>query len=106
MTEPGNIVDLSPAARRLAELVARVPDGDLGRPTPCPSYALGDLIEHVGGLARAFTAAACKELGELTEGAPSGDAARLGADWRERIARDLDALGRAWADPAAWSGMT
>lgn len=99
-------LDLDPAARRLADLVGRVRDEDLAKPTPCPAYTLGDLIEHVGGFALAFTAAARKERGGLTEGAPPGDAARLGDGWRERIARDLGTLAQAWRDPGAWDGMT
>jgi len=99
-------LDLDPAARRLAGLVTRVRDEDLRKPTPCPAYTLGDLIEHVGGLALAFTAAARKERGRLTEGAPPGDAARLADGWRERIARDLGTLAEAWRDPGAWDGMT
>src|ERR1051326_4545652 len=95
-------VDLGPAARRLGELVARVDDGELGDPTPCPAYSLGDLIDHVGGLALAFTAAAKKERGGAAEMQPSGDRSRLGEDWRERIPRDLAALARAWQEPAAW----
>ena len=101
-----DIVDLGPGAQQLADLVARTSDGELGRPTPCPAYTLGDLIEHVGGLALAFTAAANKDFGPFTEGTPSGDASRLGPDWRERIPRDLAALAAAWRDPAAWDGMT
>jgi uncharacterized protein (TIGR03083 family) len=65
-------VDLGPAALRLAELVARVTDDELAKPTPCPAYTLGDLIDHVGGLALAFTAAARKESGPRVEQAPSG----------------------------------
>jgi hypothetical protein len=41
------MVDLQPAARRLADLVAGVPDGMLDAPTPCPKYRLGDLLDHV-----------------------------------------------------------
>src|ERR1700721_107795 len=51
-----NKVDLTPAAQRLADLVARVKDDELSGPTPCPAYTLGDLIEHVGGVALAFRA--------------------------------------------------
>jgi uncharacterized protein (TIGR03086 family) len=101
-----SIVDLGPAAQRLAELVARVEDNELGKPTPCPAYRLGDLIDHVGGLALAFTAAANKDSGKYGNQAPSGDASRLRDDWRERIPRDLTALAQAWQDPAAWTGMT
>jgi uncharacterized protein (TIGR03086 family) len=100
------MLDLEPAAGELSELIRTVPDGMLGRPTPCPGYSLGDLIDHVGGLALAFAATAAKNTGPLTAVAGSGDAARLGPDWRERIPRDLAALAAAWRDPSAWTGLT
>ena len=101
------MVDLTPAAQRLADLVARVRDDELSGPTPCPAYTLGDLIEHVGGLALAFRAAAEKDIASpYVNGTPSGDASRLQAGWRERISADLAALARAWAKPDAWTGMT
>jgi uncharacterized protein (TIGR03086 family) len=103
MTTP---VDLGPGVQRLADLVARVSDDDLGKPTPCPAYTLGDLIVHVGDLALAFTAAGQKAGGPLVEQARPGDAARLTPGWRERIPGDLQALGGAWLQPAAWTGMT
>jgi uncharacterized protein (TIGR03086 family) len=99
-------VDLGPGAQRLAVLVARVTDDELGKPTPCPAYTLGDLIDHVGGLALAFGAAARKEQGPYVEQTPSGQAARLQPGWRDRIQADLNELARAWADPAAWTGMS
>ena len=106
MAEPDNAVDLGPAARRLADLVANVKDDALDRPTPCPAYSLGDLIEHVGGLSLAFTAAGRKERNAYTEMGGAGDASRLDADWRERIPRNLAALAQTWAEPGAWTGMT
>jgi uncharacterized protein (TIGR03086 family) len=99
-------VDLEPAARRMAELVRGIPDELLDAPTPCPAYSLGDLLDHVGGAALAFTGAARKETGDATSQGPSGDASRLGDDWRSRIPRDLAALADAWRDPEAWDGMT
>ena len=99
-------VDLGPATRQMADLIAQVPDDLLDEPTPCPAYTLGDLVDHVSGLALAFTAAARKAP---VPGAPeraSGDASRLGTDWRARLARELDALAEAWRDPAAWTGAT
>jgi uncharacterized protein (TIGR03086 family) len=102
-----NTVDLMPAAQRLADLVARVRDDELGQPTPLPAYTLGDLIEHVGVMALAFAAAASKDLGSsYVRQAPAGDASRLGADWRTRIPRQLVELGQAWREPGAWTGMT
>ena len=96
-------LDLEPAARRLAGLVTAVPADALGWSTPCERYTVGDLLDHIGGLALAFTAAARKTpLGA----APAGDAGNLAPDWRQRIPRDLIATGEAWRDPGAWTGMT
>jgi uncharacterized protein (TIGR03086 family) len=100
------VVDLEPATRRMADLISAIPDEWLDRPTPCPAYTLGDLVDHVGGLTLAFTAAATKTFGDASAQGPSGDASRLGDDWRTRIPRDLAALAEAWRDPASWSGMT
>ena len=100
------MVDLGPAARRMAELIEGVPDDALDGPTPCPDYTLGDLVEHVGGLAQAFTAAAKKAFGQQVDQQPAGDASGLPPDWRQRIPRDLTAMAEAWRDPDAWTGMT
>jgi uncharacterized protein (TIGR03086 family) len=97
-------LDLAPAARRMAALVGGVSDGQLGGVTPCPAYTLGDLLDHVGGLAIAFTAAARKADPPGGSQGPSGDASRLEEGWRDRVTRDLDALASAWADPSAWTG--
>jgi len=83
-----------------------VTDGQLSAPTPCEEYSLGDLIDHVGGLSQAFTAAAAKDLGPRTSEGPSADAARLGKDWRTRIPGQVLALAEAWRNPDAWEGMT
>ena len=96
-------IDLTPAARRMASLVDAVPDDALDRPTPCERYTVGDLLDHIGGAAVAFTAAAVKKP---LEGGPAGDAANLGADWRARIQRDVLGLAEAWRDPEAWTGMS
>jgi uncharacterized protein (TIGR03086 family) len=102
----GMNVDFAPAATRLAELIRAARDDQLGDPTPCPAYTLGDLIDHVGRLSLSFTAAAEKEFGGYTEQLPSGSAAGLGDDWRERIPRDLATLANAWQPTEAWTGMT
>ena len=95
--------DLDYATRRMARLVEQVPDDALDRPTPCERYTVGSLLDHIGGSTLAFTAAAVKQP---LEGGPSGDASRLGDDWRTRIPRDLRRLAEAWSDPASWTGMT
>jgi uncharacterized protein (TIGR03086 family) len=99
-------IDLEPAARRLGALVAGITDDQLDRPTPCPDYRLGDLVEHVGGLAVAFRQAATKDLGTATGQGPAGDASRLAPDWRTRIPQDLASMAEAWRAPDAWTGMT
>ncbi len=98
-------LDLLPAATTLGFLVQEVPDEQLGDPTPCPDFTVGDLVEHIGGLALAFTAAARKEMSLLTGNPPRPDASRLPVDWRSRIPADLVALATAWRVPDAWTGM-
>lgn len=101
MTHP----DLGPATDRMAALLADISDDQLGLPTPCPAYSLGDLVDHVVGLTAAFTAAANKDTAD--DGPPPpGDAADLAPDWRATIGGELSALAAAWRDSEAWTGMT
>lgn len=100
------MLDLGSPARQLADLVAAVPDDRLGAPTPCDQMTLGDLVHHVDGMSRAFTAAAAKDLGPETSRAPLADGSQLDGDWRTRISGQLTALAVAWRDPTAWDGMT
>lgn len=100
------MVDLGSAAAQMSRLLERVTDDQLNRPTPCPAYTLGDLIDHVSGLSQAFTAAATKAVGSATSQGPSGDASRLGDEWRTRIPKQLATLADAWRAPNAWEGMT
>jgi uncharacterized protein (TIGR03086 family) len=90
----------------MAGLIRGVAPDSLNAPTPCPKYTLGDLVDHVGGLSLAFTAAATKALGSGTSQAPSPQASHLADDWRTRIPQDLMSLAEAWRDPDAWSGFT
>lgn len=97
--------DLGPAARELSRLVTAVRDDQLDGPTPCPAYTLGDLLQHVRGLAEAFTLAGRKEQPSGgSQPPPQGDAALLPADWRGETSAWLDRLTEAWGDPAAWEG--
>ena len=99
-------IDLGPAAQQMVDLVRSTPDDLLKAPTPCPAYSVGDLLDHIGGLAKAFTWAATKESLDMPDQTASGDASRLEPGWRDRIAADVLALAAAWRDPAAWTGMT
>ncbi len=87
----------------MSTLVQGVRDDQLGDPTPCPGYTVGDLLDHIGGLTVAFTHAARKTP---LDQAGSGDASRLEEGWRDRISADLKTLAEAWRDPEAWTGMT
>lgn len=98
--------DLGPAARELTRLVHGVRDDQLEAPTPCPEYSLGDLLEHVHGLALAFRMAAEKRIPPGGASNPPGDARRLPEDWRQTIRERLDALVAAWAQEDAWEGTT
>ncbi|MFG1857133.1 TIGR03086 family metal-binding protein [Actinomadura geliboluensis] len=98
--------DLTPAARRMAELLAGVSDAQLTAPTPCEDTPLAALIGHVDGLVLAFTQAATKDIPEGGSQPPSAASSDLPADWRTRIPEQLDALAAAWRSPDAWQGMT
>jgi uncharacterized protein (TIGR03086 family) len=98
-------LDFRPTTTALATLVRGTTDDQLADPTPCPDYTVADLVDHIGGLALAFTLSARKD--ELPgDGNPAGDGSKLEDGWRERIAAQLDELGTAWLDAAAYDGMT
>jgi uncharacterized protein (TIGR03086 family) len=99
-------IDLRPAADRMARLLAGLPDEALGRSTPCADMPLDGVVDHVGGLAVAFTAAGRKDLGELTSQPPAAKPVELEPGWRDRMAADLTSLADAWQAPEAWEGMT
>jgi uncharacterized protein (TIGR03086 family) len=97
--------DLGPAAREMARLVNGVRDDQLGDPTPCTRYALGDLLQHIRGLAEAFTLAGRKEQpAGGSRPPPEGDTALLPDAWRAETVDWLGQLVDAWSDPAAWEG--
>ena len=98
-------IDFAPATDELARIVRGVRDDQLRSPTPCPAYTVADLLDHVGGFALAFRAAAAKEP-LPGDGAPQAGGARLEEGWRDDIAARLAALAEAWRDPEAYDGLT
>jgi uncharacterized protein (TIGR03086 family) len=99
-------MDLKPAACRMTDLIGGVSESQLAAPTPCPDYTVGDLLDHIGACAVAFTAAAQKDRAAL-EGRPApGNASNLGAGWQTRIPDDLGGMADAWSSLDAWTGMT
>ncbi|MEU6525550.1 TIGR03086 family metal-binding protein [Streptomyces sp. NPDC046924] len=101
-----SILDLGPQARVVARLAAGVADVQLVDGTPCPRYAVRDMLGHLVGLSAAFRDAGRKDLGATTDTGPDTALPELGPGWREELPRVLDELADAWRDPGAWTGMT
>jgi uncharacterized protein (TIGR03086 family) len=99
------MIDLTSACQSTSDVLMTVTDEQLNGRTPCDRLRLRDLVAHVGGLALAFTAAARKEFGELTD-TPPVEGVALEDDWRTAYPARLEELARAWREPAAWEGMS
>ncbi len=98
--------DLHPAARGVAALLDGIGDQQLSDPTPCPEYAVRELLGHIVGLSTAFRDAGRKDLGPTTETAPGTVIPVLEDDWRTVLPRRLDELAEVWTAPEAWDGDT
>jgi uncharacterized protein (TIGR03086 family) len=100
------VLDLTPATDQLATIVANIADDQLTDITPCADTTVADLLDHVHGLALAFTWAADKADLEGGSPGPSAKGENLVDDWRTDIPDRLAALASAWRKPEAWEGMT
>ncbi|MFF5217391.1 TIGR03086 family metal-binding protein [Micromonospora sp. NPDC000442] len=98
--------DFEPAARALKALLPGVTDDRLAAPTPCQSWAVGELLDHLMGLTLAFRTAAEKGPDPAPNGPGDPSADRLDAQWRSRLPVQLDELVSAWRGSAAWTGET
>ena len=96
------MIDLRPAAERMAGVAEHVERADFAAPTPCPDLSVGDLLDHVLILVDVFTGVAQGRPGAAPPTPPS--AANLPEQWRDELRRRLDALVEAWAEPGAWDG--
>ncbi|WP_329588148.1 TIGR03086 family metal-binding protein [Streptomyces sp. NBC_01005] len=105
-TETAPTIDLEPAARQIASLLDGIDEQQLDDPTPCPDYAVRELLAHLVGLTTAFRDAARKDFGPTTDTAPDASVPVLGDDWREVLPPLLEELVTAWREPAARQGMT
>ncbi|MES9594322.1 MULTISPECIES: TIGR03086 family metal-binding protein [unclassified Streptomyces] len=105
-TETTPTIDLEPAARRIAALLDGIDEQQLDGPTPCPDYAVRELLAHVAGLSAAFCEAARKNFGPMTDTTPDAKLPVLADNWRETLPPLLEELVTAWRDPAARQGMT
>ncbi|MEW2073501.1 TIGR03086 family metal-binding protein [Streptomyces sp. NPDC012403] len=100
------ILDLGPQARIVARLAEGVTDEQLADGTPCPRYAVRNMLGHLLGLAVAFRDAGRKDLGVTTDTSPDAAVPDIGPGWREELPKVLDELVETWRDPAAWTGTT
>jgi uncharacterized protein (TIGR03086 family) len=99
------MIDMTPATTRTADLVINVDDGQLGARTPCELMTAAALLSHIGDICVAFTDAAAKRSGVLTDKLPEiGE--HLVDDWRTVYPDRLATLDAAWQDPEAWKGST
>ncbi|HEX2212847.1 MAG TPA: maleylpyruvate isomerase N-terminal domain-containing protein, partial [Mycobacterium sp.] len=85
------MTDFTAACQRTADVLAGVTDEQLTAPTPCENLRLDALVAHIGGLALAFTAAARKDFGPLTDTAPTLDV-ELDENWRSDYPKRLGEL--------------
>ncbi|MFJ9624506.1 TIGR03086 family metal-binding protein [Streptomyces sp. NPDC101181] len=99
-------LDLGPAARRVAKLLDGVDDARLDAPTPCPDYAVRELLGHLLMLTAAFRDAARKDLGPGTATDPGAVLPILDEGWRAALPLRLAEVAAAWRSPGAWAGMT
>ncbi|MEV0895737.1 TIGR03086 family metal-binding protein [Actinoplanes sp. NPDC049802] len=99
-------LDFDPPVRQIRALLLGVDDRDLTAPTPCPGWPVAALLDHLMGLAHAFTLTARKRSGGpgVDGPPPEPSAAHLSRHWRSRLPVLLAELSIAWKDPAAWSG--
>lgn len=99
-------LDFDPPVRRLRALLLGISEDDLDSPTPCDEWTVGDLLDHLVDVTRAFTQAAQKltDAPGTSTPAPRPSAADLPPHWRSRLPVMLEELATAWKDPAAWTG--
>ena len=98
-------IDFGPATRAVAAVLDGIRDDQLTDPTPCPDFSVADVLDHLSGLALAFTLAARKEP-LPGDGAPDVDGSRLSPAWRTEIPAALEGLSAAWTAPSAYDGLT
>lgn len=98
------MIDFKPVTDRVAGLLGAVKDERLGDPTPCEEFSVAMLLNHLLGLAFAFTSTAKKEHGPHTDDPPVAPAPEVDPQWRTLLPARLDALAAAWSEPAAWEG--
>lgn len=87
----------------LHPVIHGVPDGALGRPTPCADYDVRGLVGHLLGTSEALRRFGAGEPPDRDD--PWGTSGvELTESWRSELGRRLDGLADAWARTEAWEG--
>ncbi|MER5969382.1 TIGR03086 family metal-binding protein [Streptomyces sp. NPDC002055] len=90
---------LAAASREAAPVVRGLRDDQLGAPTPCAEYTVGDLFNHLLHVVIGFQAVAARKEADFTT-TPD----YLEGDWRGRFGDETARLVEAWAAPGADEG--
>ena len=96
------MIDLKPARSCVIDLLEETRDDQLGAPSPCSDYTVGNLIDHLRQVSQGFAALGRREPDRVT-GSP---ASAFGEGRRTGVAQDVKALGDAWDERSAWLGST
>jgi uncharacterized protein (TIGR03086 family) len=72
----------------------------LDAPTPCEEYDVRALVEHMLTWGPSLAGAGRKET------VPPREDVRVGDDWAEEFAAQVEDIARAWNTPGAWEGTT
>lgn len=87
----------------LHPVIHGVPDGALGRPTPCADYDVRGLVGHLLGTSEALRRFGAGEPPDRDD--PWGTSGvEVTEGWRSELGRRLDGLADAWARTEAWEG--
>ncbi len=94
MTESDTILDLEPPAGQLKTLLSGVTDDQPSARTPCATFTVEDLLDHLMGLTITFRMAVTESTGAVgkeddvpapTSGSGGVQAAIVHPEWRRRI---------------------
>ena len=102
-------VELQPlianAGGELIRVSQGVADDALSAATPCHDYDVRGLLNHLLYWSPILELAARKQ--PVPSGRPAeGEHDLTEGDWQTVMAQQVEGLAAAWADPAAWEGMT
>jgi len=97
--EPGSAEIVARACASTAAVLATVHAADFGRPTPCKSWTVKDVVNHT--IDSAATYAELAETGAWPRGGEAENSDRTGGDFRATFDREAARLVAAFSAPGA-----